>query len=433
MQAAVLGCRLMLFVSKQLTIPVTSRHFWSDSEAVFAWIKSKDKLKTFIANRVQEICNNTDVSKWQHISGKVNPADHFSQGLPACDINVFWLTPPAFLSDPESHWKNTLGNKEETNVTRETSNDECIIDVSRFSKWTKLMRSMAFVIRFIKNLRSKQRGKIELDDIKEARNYLIRKSQENSFNDAIKDMKQHRLLSKKDCLLCLSLFFESGLLRVGGRTKRSSLPFDAKHPIILDSKEHSIQLYIQKCHEICMHIGVEYTRNYLQQRCHILGIGIFPRSLAFKCFDCRSFRAEGLQPPMADMPDIRFQETQSPVIFTNVGVDYLGPFAVVHRDAEMKTYICLFTCLVTRAIHLEVAEDLSTDNLTAIRRFIARRGQPHLFLSDNGPNFLGARKQIRRRQLMLDHDYIKDQLLNQSVEWKLKPRQFASIRVHSPT
>ena len=117
-----------------------------------------------------------------------------------------------------------------------------------------------------------------------------------------------------------------------------------------------------------------------------------------------------------------FQETQSPVIFTNVGVDNLGPFAVVHRDAEVKTYLCLFTCVVTRAIHLEVAEDLSTDKcLTAIRRFIVRRGQPRLFLSDIGSNFLGARKQIRRRPLMLDHDYIKDQLLNQSVEWKLYP------------
>ena len=227
LQAAVLGCRLLQFVCKQLTIPVTSRHLWSDREAVLAWIKNKDKVKTFIANRVQEIRNNTDVSKWQHISGKLNPADHVSRGIPACDLNVFWLTPPAFLSDPENHW-NSLSNKEETSVTMETSNDECLIDVIRFSKWTKLMRSMAFVIRFIKNLRSKLKCKLELDDINEARIYLFRKSQEKSFNDAIKDMKHHRPLSKKDRLLCLSPFFESGLLRVGGRTKRSSLPFDAK-------------------------------------------------------------------------------------------------------------------------------------------------------------------------------------------------------------
>ena len=163
----------------------------------------------------------------------------------------------------------------------------------------------------------------------------------------------------------------------------------------------------------------------MQQRCHILGIRAFLRSLAFKVFDCRRFRAQGLQPPMADLPDIRFQETQSPVIFTNVGVDYLGPFAVVHRDAEVKTYIYLFSCLVTRAIHQEVADDLSTEKcLTAIRRFIVRRSQPHLFLSDNGCNFLGARKQLRRRPLMLDQDYIKDHLLNQSVEWKLNPHLF---------
>ena len=155
LQAAVQGCRPMQFVSKQLTIPVISKHFWSDSEVVLAWIKRKDKLKNFIANRVQEIRNNTDVSKRQQISGSLNPADHVSRAIPACDLNVFWLTPPSLLSDPESHWKNSLRNKEETNVTMKTSNDECLIDVSSFSKWTKLMRSLTFVIRFIKNLKSK--------------------------------------------------------------------------------------------------------------------------------------------------------------------------------------------------------------------------------------------------------------------------------------
>ncbi|XP_075259974.1 uncharacterized protein LOC142351715 [Convolutriloba macropyga] len=158
----------MQFVSKHSTIPITSRHFESDSEAVLAWIKSKDEAKTFMAKKVQEIRNNTEVAKWQHISGKLNLADHGSQGIPTCDIKVFWLTPPVFLSNPESHWKNSLVNKEETNATMETSNDECIIDVSRFSMWTKLMRSMAFAMRFKKNFRSKQRGKLELNEINDA-------------------------------------------------------------------------------------------------------------------------------------------------------------------------------------------------------------------------------------------------------------------------
>ncbi|XP_075259973.1 uncharacterized protein LOC142351714 [Convolutriloba macropyga] len=182
-----------------------------------------------------------------------------------------------------------------------------------------------------------------------------------------------------------------------------------------------------------MLIGVEYTRNYIQQRCRVIGIRAFLRSLAFNCFNCRRVRAQGLQPPMADLPDIRFQETQSPIIFTNVGVDYLGSFAVVHRDAELKTYICLFNCLVKTAIQLEAAEDLSTDKCwTAIPLFIARRGQPRLFLSDNRSNFLGARKQITRRQVMLDHEYIKDQLLKQSVKWMNQLFSGTSVPQNSP-
>ncbi|XP_075258400.1 uncharacterized protein LOC142350437 [Convolutriloba macropyga] len=125
---------------------------------------------------------------------------------------------------------------------------------------------------------------------------------------------------------------------------------------------------------------------------------------------------------MADLPDARFPENESPVTFTNVGFDYIGPFTVIQRGKEEKAYICLFKCLVTRAVHLEVTDDLTKSAcMTAIRRFVARRGQPRLLLSDNGSNFLGARQHIRRQNLQLDHDFIRSNLLNQSVEWRLNP------------
>ena len=125
---------------------------------------------------------------------------------------------------------------------------------------------------------------------------------------------------------------------------------------------------------------------------------------------------------MANLPDIRFPHDQSPVVFTDVRIDYIGPFTVIQRNKEEKTYICLFNFLVTQAVHLEVTEDLTKPTcMTAIRRFIARRGQPSLFLSDNGSKFLGARKQMRRQLLKLDHEFIRLKRMNESVEWRLNP------------
>ena len=171
-----------------------------------------------------------------------------------------------------------------------------------------------------------------------------------------------------------------------------------------------------------MHFGTEYVKNYVQQNFYMFGLGDALRSITYMCFDCRRFKGQGLQPPMPDLPDIRVPQDQSHVVFTNVGIDHIGTFTVIQQNKEENAYICLFNCLVTRAVHLEVTEDLTTTTcMTAIRGLIARRGQPRLFLSDNGSNFFGARKQIRRQPLKLDHEFIRQKLMNESVEWRLNP------------
>ena len=189
-----------------------------------------------------------------------------------------------------------------------------------------------------------------------------------------------------------------------------------KHPIVLNAKESIARLFLEKCQEICMHFGTEDVKNFVQQSCYVFGRRDPLRSISQNCFDCRRFKGQGLQPPMADLPDTRFPAKLITITFTSVGLDYIGPFAVVQRGKE-KAYDCLFKCLVTRAVHLEGTKYLTT----SVRRFIARRGQPRLLLSDKKINFLGARKQIRRQNLQLDHDFIKDNLLNQRVEWHLNP------------
>ena len=83
--------------------------------------------------------------------------------------------------------------------------------------------------------------------------------------------------------------------------------------------------------------------------------------------------------------------------FTNVGMDYFGPLMVKRGRAEVKRYGVIFTCLVSRAVHLEVASSLDTDSaINAIRRFTARRGPVKHMRSDNGTNLVGAEKELSR-------------------------------------
>ena len=71
--------------------------------------------------------------------------------------------------------------------------------------------------------------------------------------------------------------------------------------------------------------------------------------------------------------------------------DFFGPLHVKFRRGSAKRWGCLFTCLSTRAVHLEVAQSLSTDDfLMVLRQFINRHGSPDEIYSDNGTNFVGA-------------------------------------------
>ena len=108
--------------------------------------------------------------------------------------------------------------------------------------------------------------------------------------------------------------------------------------------------------------------------------------------------------------------------FTNVGVDYFGPMEVTHLRRRLKRYGCLFTCLVTRAVHLEVAFSLETDSfLMCLRRFIARRGNPSVIHSDNGTNFVGADRELRDCIKEWNQEKIAKELSQKGIKWVFKP------------
>jgi len=123
---------------------------------------------------------------------------------------------------------------------------------------------------------------------------------------------------------------------------------------------------------------------------------------------------------MADLPKDRICESTPP--FYRTGVDYFGPICVKIFRRRIKRWGCIFTCLNTRAIHLEVAPSLETDDfINVLERFINRRRNPKLIRSDCGSNFKGANKELKTELKRLDIIKINDRLRRKPIEWRFNP------------
>lgn len=102
-------------------------------------------------------------------------------------------------------------------------------------------------------------------------------------------------------------------------------------------------------------------------------------------------------------------------IFEVIGIDYIGPLFLKNNQ---KAWICLFTCAVYRAIHLELTTSLTTEAfLQVLRRFIARRGKPSIVYTDNGTNFVETRNLLRK----INWEKVKQFSTSQKIDWRLNP------------
>jgi len=156
---------------------------------------------------------------------------------------------------------------------------------------------------------------------------------------------------------------------------------------------------------------MEYVTNELRQRFWIPNVRVAVKSAWNSCLYCKNRRSKPIIPQMAEIPLSRLQVGCRP--FRCTGLDYFGPMEVTVGRKIVKYYGVIFTCLTTRAIHLELAASLSTDScIMAIRRMIGRRGVSHTIHSDNGTNFKGAERELKQLIQSLNKDIILQELSN---------------------
>ena len=194
-----------------------------------------------------------------------------------------------------------------------------------------------------------------------------------------------------------------------------------KHPLLLSAKHPIVRKLFEDAHESNYHEGTEYVRSILQQNYWIIGLRNALRNVNLKCVKCRKQQVGGVQPFVPDLPKERLEERVFP--FDNTGVDYFGPFEMRFMRKSMKRWCCLFTCLTTRAVHIEVVPSLEADAcLAAITKFIARRGKPNIILSDNRTNFVGAAREMQQWIEAWNQSDIEQSLAQKQIKWKFNPQ-----------
>ena len=271
---ALLCARLVRFVKEALMLSgEVQDRCWTDSMIVLSWIRSDPvRWKTFVSNRVSEIQTLVSVDRWSHCPGSENPADLLTRGVCAEELvnSKLWLEGPQFLlQDPDvSEVCDELGDldpvltSESAGSALVTSHEvrERIFDVDRWGSLTKAIRVVAWVLRYISNLKLTRverqlTSDLTFEELKCARYHLILSVQQHEFAVEISALKEGRTIPKTSALARLTPFLgEDGLLRIQGRLQFSALSHAEKHPIILPRCHLSV-LLTRFQHRLLKHAG----------------------------------------------------------------------------------------------------------------------------------------------------------------------------------
>lgn len=402
--AAVLSVKVSLFLKRELNLPIDREYFWTDSKVVLGYINNEARrFHVYVANRVQIIRDATEPHQWHYIESTSNPADQASRGLRASEINnSAWLIGPPLLWQQNIETQSVeaelhLGDPEVKSVRTlctKTELHRSVLDIlSRFSSWTKLISFVARMQRLSNGIKGTH--PTTPDERLKAELTIVKFVQHETFPDAISTLRKSENLPRTNSLKPLEPVLQDGILRVGGRLSRAALPSLYKHPIILPKDSHITLFILSHAHMETFHQGRGFTLNKLRSLGYwIVGGSKTIANYIRHCVICRKLRRPTETQRMADLPKERIEPSPP---FTYCGMDCFGPFIVKQGRKEIKRYGLLFTCMCSRAIHIEMLDDMSTDAfINGLRCFIAIRGAVRQLRSDQGTNFIGAKNEFQK-------------------------------------
>ncbi|XP_033763439.1 uncharacterized protein LOC117344719 [Pecten maximus] len=378
--AAVLASEIAQFVCKQLDVNIRERKFYTDSRVVLGYIYNRTKrFHTYVSNWVQRIHLETLPEEWTHVSSELNPADVGTRSCMADELSGMWFNGSGFL-----HTIPSL--PEDPDYPLQSPEDD-------------------------KEIRSETKITTIL--------------QEENFGQEIANLKSKKPIPKSSPLRYLDAYLDDdGVLRVGGRIRTGDALSGQGH-IIIPGKTHLTRLIVLHLHEKTRHQGRNILEGAVRSAGYwVIGAKRLVSSIIHACVTCRKLRRKLECQKMAKLPEFRTQPTPP---FTYVGVDTFGPWEVSTRKtrggaANAKRWAILFTCMTSRAVHIELVEEMSSAAfINALRRFVSLREKVTEFHSDRGTNFVGSTDALRIDAINVENPTVRKFFADNGSTWIFNP------------
>ena len=405
-------------------INISAKLYWTDSTINLDRIRGVgNEYKPFEENQLKKIRSRSDVRCWYYIPTNINPADIPSRGCLSSKLQGYepWIYGPEIVCIADADYyvyerelqrrPNVPDSAMKTTRSDGTTmlSDECepplaanklaqMVDLNRFSDFDKATRVAAYVLRFASHS-ERETGDLTCEEISNARKMLIISEQQLDAQSRGKDFEKDKAN--------LRIFVDDdGVMRCRGRIENSDLPYDSKFPIYIPRRSRLAELIVLQAHDAVFHQKVRSTLTEIRTTYWIPRGRQLVKNVLIKCRLCKWLDSPAFSlPPSPPLPDYRMQIAPP---FSNVGFDHMGPlwvYDIFCKSKLHKVQVALFTCCVTRMVHLELQPSLDGPAcIRAIKRTFARVGYAKRLVSDNHKTF-------RSKEL-------KTFATKHSIEWK---------------
>jgi hypothetical protein len=437
-------------VGKRLStlLDVSDVRYWTDSTPVLTWIrKAGKKNKVFVVHRTTAIHDLSDTELWDYVPTGINPADLPTRGCTIEELRIhklYWRG-PGFITEQEDKWphmyikvtdeerfpkdtillvlettppdswitqcgtiKTSSKGLQQTVWPAEDQRMEALVvlqraaraattwDVTRFSRWARMLRAMTRV----KGLFRKNKQTTDhLDEklLMESAATLISMGQVEAHKEELKHFANTGRWPYGSPLEGNQVYLDKqGIMRVSSRAQlQPDYPLASKFPIWFPKKTWVGALLLK--HE---HDRNHYKTTRLAMDCmakfYCNGLTQTLKSLSKQCMNCQKRSAKPGAQIMSQLPDRKLGSLKQ---FSLVSMDACGHFTVKILNSSMKVWVLVIACLQTKAVHLEVIEGLKTEEvINALERMVARRGQIEEMHADNFASFIAAKTIITKEQ-----------------------------------